>query len=372
MLPFIQEQTSLWEHLQTTTKPLVLYGMGNGADKIITRLEALGKKPAAIFASTEFVRGQHFHGYTVQTYQEVTRQFTDCIILIAFASELPEVLARFQDLDCRHETYAPHVPIFPEEETVSRPWLERYAPLLQQVYDRLADDKSRQVFAATLNYKLSGKLHYLLDCTTSRAEDLGQLFTFTKQEVYADLGAYNGDTIQEFLRLCQNSYQAIYAVEADAKNFQKLTQAAAKLQLPALTCLHKGIWSQAGQLPFSSQSGRQASLLPAAALGPQPVPKSTILDVDSLDHLLAGDQATYIKIDVEGAEAQAIQGAARQLAAGPKLLIAAYHHDEDLFTLPRLLWQLQPGYKLHLRKHPYVPAWELNYFASLAKATTAD
>ena len=47
----------------------------------------------------------------------------------------------------------------------------------------------------------------------------------------------------------------------------------------------------------------------------------------------------------------------------PKLFIAAYHHDADIFLLPLFMWQLVPEYKVYLRKHPYVPAWELNFLA---------
>ena len=40
-----------------------------------------------------------------------------------------------------------------------------------------------------------------------------------------------------------------------------------------------------------------------------------------------------------------------------------YHHDADIFLLPLFMWQLVPEYKVYLRKHPYVPAWELNFLA---------
>lgn len=49
----------------------------------------------------------------------------------------------------------------------------------------------------------------------------------------------------------------------------------------------------------------------------------------------------------------------------PKLFIAAYHHDADIFLLPLFIWQLVPEYKVYLRKHPYVPAWELNFLAAI-------
>ena len=96
--------------------------------------------------------------------------------------------------------------------------------------------------------------------------------------------------------------------------------------------------------------------------------KTHMTEVISIDHLLENAWASYMKFDVEGVEQEALEGAKEHLipdAAGklPKLLVAAYHHDEDIFKLPLLLWKLQPGYKIYMRKHPYVPDWEINLFA---------
>lgn len=89
--------------------------------------------------------------------------------------------------------------------------------------------------------------------------------------------------------------------------------------------------------------------------------------VESLDHLLGLARVDYAKLDVEGVEAEALRGMKDHLVPDgdgrlPQLLVAAYHHDDDLFRLPLLLWRLQPAYRVYLRKHPYVPAWELNFF----------
>ena len=96
--------------------------------------------------------------------------------------------------------------------------------------------------------------------------------------------------------------------------------------------------------------------------------KNQQVNVVSVDSLLGDEHADYIKFDVEGVEKEALEGAAQHLiqdcnGALPKLLIAAYHHDRDIFALPLLLWKLQPDYKIYMRKHPYVPAWEINIFA---------
>ena len=94
MLPFINEENTLWEYLKTAGQPVVLYGTGDGADKVLARLAETGVPVSGIFASDEFVRGQQFHGFTVRTYSELLALREKVIVLIAFASELPDVAGR--------------------------------------------------------------------------------------------------------------------------------------------------------------------------------------------------------------------------------------------------------------------------------------
>ena len=379
MLPFINEENTLWEYLKTAGKPVVLYGTGDGADKVLTRLAETGVPVSGIFASDEFVRGQQFHGFTVQAYSELMALQKKVIVLIAFASELPDVMERFYKLASVHETYAPHVPVFSGEETVTAAWIKKYERELQTVYERLADAVSRETFASVLNYKLSGKLSYLQACTTNRTEDLRTIFSFGREETYLDLGAYNGDTVQEFLQLTHGRYKKIIALEPDPKNYKKLTDFVRQYELKNVTCLQAGVWNDCGSLELTGNGGRQSTFWEADRSGfatqnlsqtcsmKKKVKKQQV-NVVSVDAVLGNDHADYMKFDVEGVEKEALEGAAGHLVpdgngALPKLLVAAYHHDEDLFALPLLLWKLQPEYKIYLRKHPYVPAWEINIFA---------
>jgi hypothetical protein len=132
---------------------------------------------------------------------------------------------------------------------------------LQEVYDHLADDFSRQVFAGALNYKISGKISYLQQITTARVQDLKNLFHFGTEEVYVDGGAYNGDTIKEFLQLTQGRYKKIFAVEPDKRNYKKLTEYVSSSNLANVQCLEKGLWSTSGRRAFSANSGRQATFV---------------------------------------------------------------------------------------------------------------
>lgn len=358
MLDFIRETKSVWERMKECAKPIVLYGMGNGADKLLDWCEASGVRVQGVFASDEFVRGQKFRGFTVERYDALKKRLgEELLVVIAFASERPEVLARFAELDAEQEVVAPHLPLFEEEETVSRAWLQKHEAELQQVYDMLADEQSRKVFGATLNYKLSGKIKYLFACETQRTEDIRELIAPTQDEVYLDLGAYNGDTIKELGELTEWQWRGVIAVEPDRRNCRKLRALAEDLAARNLPVeVHEaGIWSEAGELGFSDSGGRQSTFIGAEK---KSVPVTTI-------DAVAARGVTLVKMDVEGAETQAIAGGRATLAKyAPKLFVAAYHYDVDLFRLPLMLHKIVPQYKIYLRKHPYVPAWELNYICT--------
>lgn len=351
MLEFITEKNDVWENMRSCGKPLVLYGMGNGADAILDRMAAENLQAAAVFASDEFVRGQNFRGFTVEHYASIKERLGDFAVVIAFASELPEVLARFKALAYKHIVFAPHLPLYTGSEAVDKAWLSKYAERLQAVYERLADEQSRRVFANVLNYKLSGKPQYLWECETERFDDLKQLFAFTEAESYLDLGAYDGDTVREFLSLTDGCYTKITAVEADRRNYRKLC---AKTEgLAALRTVEAAVWDEDTELEFSDSGGRQSTLIGA---------HKRMVKAVKMDNLLGEEPVTYIKMDVEGAEKQALFGLKEHILRDkPKMFIAAYHYDNDFFALPELIWHLRPDYKIYLRKHPYVPAWEMNF-----------
>ena len=352
----VLKEPYLWDYLQTVTKPIVLYGMGNGAEEILDRCEALQIPVHGIFASDEFVRGQTFRGFPVKTYGEIKAELGDFVVLLAFASERPEILQRFFHLAQQQETYAPHLPLFGDNDLVTPHWVREHAGVLQHVYENLADDKSRSVMQDILSYKLSGKLSFLQE-TTSRREDLETLFTFGKEECYADLGAYTGDTLTEFLELIGGCYQHMYAVEPDPKNFKKLRVFAEQQALSRITLCPKSIWAQDMPLRFAARGGRMSALASDGENATEGV---------SLDSLVGENHLTYVKMDVEGAEKEALYGGSGVIRREkPKLLVAGYHFDDDLWELPLSIWALVPEYKLYLRRHPYVPCWEINFFATL-------
>ena len=96
MIRQILETEDLWSKLKKTNKPILLYGMGDGAEKIITVLEKKEIEYKDIFASDGFVRGHSFRGKRVKSFSEIKEQYEDFIILLSFAS-----ITTSLDLDVR-------------------------------------------------------------------------------------------------------------------------------------------------------------------------------------------------------------------------------------------------------------------------------
>ena len=359
---FLTESQSAWERILTAKEQqqnVVLYGTGNGADKIVDFCEANKVPIAGIFVSDEFCRGQNFRGHRVESYAQIRERLgKDFLLVIAFASELPELLNRFQELNRQHETIAPHLGLY-NEDLADREWFAIHEKELTAAYELLADEWSKNVFQDMLNFKFSGKLEYLFRHVTKRENDIAFL-KLNDNEVYYDLGAYDGDTLLEGqgARSKGQGYKVV-AVEADAKNFNKL-----KLRVEGqgarvkeYRLINKAVWKDENGIEFSAKSGRSASMYGEKAK--RKIISSTTIDAIAKE---TGWEPTYIKMDLEGADKEALTGGAATIKrCHPKLFIAAYHFNEDLFFIPLMLHQLNPNYQIYLRKHPYVPDWEINY-----------
>lgn len=353
-MEFIQEKTSVWERLQQERRPIALYGMGDGADKILRVFTDKGIKASTVFASDEFVRGHSFAGFRVQKLSEVVEQYgEDIVIVLSFASQRLELLERFYKLNARFDLVAPDVPVA-GGGLFDLDFVHAHVDEFQRAYDWMADETARQVFSDIVNFKISGKIDYLRHCETDKDEVFRNILKPHGHECFADLGAYNGDTIRELLSYTDGAYDSITALEPDKRNFKKLSRYAEESLTGKVELVQAGGWSEDTVLTFAAKAGRNS------ALAKQGIPTQ----MRSLDSVLGGAPCTMLKLDVEGAEHQALLGATQTIKTHhPRLNVACYHRNEDLFDLPALLKELDPSYKLYLRHHPYVPAWDVNLYA---------
>ena len=342
--------TPMIDNLKRTDKPILLYGMGNGADMIIKVLESYDISYEDTFASDGFVRGHSFHGKRVLSFSEAKEKYGDFVIIVTFAVHDDKTMNFISDLSDNYELYAPTVSVVDGGPFTYEFFMENEANF-KKAYDILCDEKSKEDYLDILRFKLSGDVKYLLKAHSEKMKLYDDVLPLSDDESIVDLGAYDGDTIREFLSVTDGKYRKIIALEPDEKNFRKLERKTE--DLPNLTRLNLGAWDKEETLFFAKKSGRNSRLEETG------IP----VNFNSVDNIVT-DEVTFIKMDIEGAELKALEGAKETVAKyKPKLYVCAYHRNEDMFALPFKIKELFDGYKIYFRQHPYIPAWESNFYA---------
>lgn len=343
----------LWNYLQEETakgRKVVLYGTGDGADKIIACLEKRGIPISGIFASPGFVRDRKFHNIQVEPFEKLYGRFgKDMIVLMCFGSSRDEVLSYADEISSKCEFYAPDVPVYGTNLFDSK-FCEAHAGEINIVRGLLADELSRKTYDCIINARLTGNPVYLKLCEVSQ-EEADAVLPSDRKGLFADLGAYDGDTVMRYSSL-MHELTGFIAVEPDRRNMRKLKEN---------TCLINNIeYVQAfvsdkeGTADVNGNIGRGTSLEKEGSREVQTV---------TIDGLIKGRQTAFIKFDVEGAEAAAIAGGEKTIKEEKPLMnIACYHRSEDIFELPLKVLKLNPGYKVYMRHTPSIPAWDTYFY----------
>jgi FkbM family methyltransferase len=171
------------------------------------------------------------------------------------------------------------------------------------------------------------------------------VIALTGSEVFVDCGAFTGDTVRAFVKRCGGSYSKIVCLEPDAKNFRRLSRTTRKYH--DVTLVPVGAWKRSGTLQFSTGM-RYCSKLTEAEVEDA----GASVPVAAIDDLKVCQDMTLLKMDIEGAELDALRGAEKTIrAARPKLAISIYHSPEDMLGIPEYVGAEFPGYKLFVRHH---------------------
>lgn len=328
----------------------MLYGMGDGAEKIYSRLKALGISPTGVFASDGFARHNTFLGFEVISFSEAENLFPDMIVLVSFGSSLPSVIDYVKSISERFETYAPDVPVC-GDGTFNEEFYLASKEKFDLVYSRLEDEQSKKVFRSTVDYKLSGKLESLFGCESPYDEVYDNIIRLGDNETFVDLGAYRGDTVLDFIRRIDGKYNQIFAAEPDERSFKKFLENTR--QFGGIVAENAAVGAIDGKTHISSPKGR------GSKIGKQGKEIRQI----TLDGLMGDKKPTFIKYDVEGAELDAVIGSEKTIKLSrPRLQIAGYHRNEDLFAIPLKVLEFNPDYKIYLRHRPCFPAWDTDFY----------
>lgn len=166
-----------------------------------------------------------------------------------------------------------------------------------------------------------------------------------KSEVFIDGGAYKGEDTIAFSKWCGKAFEDAYVFEPDKDNHRDTCR---NLMYAGINChtLNFGLWNKAEKIGFSS--GVQAASHVEAAGTEQ-------IEMRSVDEVMQGNKVSFIKLDVEGCEMEAIKGAEDTIKTYcPRLAVCVYHKPEDIFDIPMAILNLNRNYRLYLRHYSYI------------------
>ena len=157
-------------------------------------------------------------------------------------------------------------------------------------------------------------------------------------EVFVDIGAYDGETAENFSRWTAGKYQRIYCLEPMKEMQEQLRQRTAMLH--DVTLLPIAAWNKKAVLCFREASSRS-----------QVAREGEMVEAMPLDSLVDGP-VSFIKMDIEGSERRALRGSVRLIRTyRPRLAVCIYHKRWDLLELPLYVMHLAPGYRLTIRHY---------------------
>lgn len=279
--------------------------------------------------------------------ERLRETYEECIILISALSYRKEIMEQIK-VGATNKifhvfAFDPSLHVYNVTLAERRSFYLESRSRLNLIYNRLADDLSRQ----TLVEVIRGALTSDCDCYGEIADEAGYfpsliLERMNAEEVFVDLGAYIGDTIMEFTNACKNQYKRIYGFEPDPRLFAVCEKNCSDNRILLFQC---GAGKEKAALSFLSEDGMGWSHFVKEGEGGL----LESIEVVRLDDLIR-DEVTYIKMDIEGMEMDALQGAERLIREyKPKLAVCVYHKPEDIVEIPEYLDSLNLGYQLYLR-----------------------
>jgi FkbM family methyltransferase len=223
--------------------------------------------------------------------------------------------------------------------------LREHSSDLDWLLARVGDDESRAYLEALI------RVRWTMDPSQSRrnAHVIGQ-YLYDRPDtspqcgdVIVDCGAYTGDTAQDFLTRLHGD-TSIYVLEPFPANFAIVERLAASLPKGSILPMQVAVGAATARATLTS-SGDEPSMYPSfRSSGSRQIEVS----VQKLDDLFADTRVDYLKMDIEGAEIDAIRGAATLISRDrPTMVIASYHRPDDLWAIPRLVESIVPGFRLY-------------------------
>ena len=336
--------------------PIVLFGAGNLGRRTLSLLRAHGRDVAAFIDNNGDRQGSLIDGVPVLSPADGSARFANeglALVTIWRAEGGHDFLITRADLRRRgwHQVES-FIPLFWGYGSDALPYITVDLPSnvlgasdkVMAAAQLWSDERSLREYVGGVRWRLTADFGALSPAEPDQYFADG-IVRVGPDEVFVDCGAFTGDTLLDVAKRV-GSWRSYYAFEPDPASFAALQ--ATVMSLPARLAdrvrLHRAATAERrGTATFDATGLASAS---RSGGGQYQV------DCVAIDEVLTDSLPTFVKMDIEGAEAAALAGSRRVISSGrPLLALAAYHKQADLWELPQLVQDMVSGYRMYLRPH---------------------
>lgn len=318
---------------------VILFGASNYGRIVYTQLKSMDIIVEAFVDNDINKVGNIIEGVKVISVEELTQEDKEKRIMITstYFSPIYEQLISLGFKNIMHRNLDLEKKLFYDKKII-----EMNMKNIEEVYNILADDKSKEIMMGLINHRLTNDFSSIIyEGDQYFVEDIIKL---SEEEVFIDGGAYIGDTIQQFIMKNTSKFEKIYAFEPDSKNIDGLNKFVYENKINSKVIIEEaGLYNKTGVMKFDfvSETGSYIS------------EKGTeTIRTEKIDDYFKDIPVTFIKMDIEGAEKEALCGGEETIKRNkPKLAICIYHEPSDLWEIPLLIKKIMPEYNIYIRHH---------------------
>jgi FkbM family methyltransferase len=347
---------------------IILFGAGGLGRRCLAGLRRYGLEPLAFADNNPRLWGSEVDGLRVLSPTEAATRFSRTAVFVITiwgargSDRMNDRVSALRSLGC--DTVMPFGPLvwrYPDgvlpHYGVDLPHgvLEQSHDVLE-AFDLWADAESRREYIAQLRWRLVFDFEELGPPALDTIYFPPDLVKLHANELFVDCGAFDGDTLRQFLVTSNGAFEQYIAFEPDPGNFSRLTDSLTSLPDAVrrrIETSRSAVAAEDGTARFSAEGG------PSSHVGEGELEVEAI----ALDGYLRNRRPTFIKMDIEGAEPAALAGACRHIREdAPILAISCYHRQDHLWAIPLLINSINGDYSFYLRPHD-LEGWDLVCYA---------
>lgn len=341
----------IWQKMKESEIPFVIWGTGSLSYSVKKYLDLYG-----INVCSYWVDGcsglEENDGIPILPLQEILRRHEKFNVVFGHSKYECKTGLKEKYENIQHIFCIPNV-CYGKYQRMEKDFFVENAKEYFKNFCLLEDGISRECMMAYLQCKISENVDYIVNIFKGETVNYfkNPIFELQEDEVYVDVGAYIGDSLELFLKATEGKYKKIYAFEPEEKYVRSLEKYVEMKGMLNVAVVQKGTWNKKDILHFSCDEESSSVILR------EPEHLHKVIEVDTLDDMLEREQVTLVKINFLAGVKETVEGMKNIMVKDkPKLVITVGFDEYALLSIPSLIKNINPMYKLYLRFAAAMPA----------------